>query len=173
MSDRAIVTPRLAMRPHDVSDFPGLKAMWADPAVVRFLGGVTSTDEESWGRLLRYAGSWGLLGYGFWAVRRADTGDYVGDVGFLDGHRTGVDGFHGDPEIGWALVTAAHGQGFATEAVQAALGWGRGRFRRCVAMINPDNAASVAVAVRCGFRAFSMARYKDAPIGLWEYRWKA
>lgn len=171
MTDQ-IVTARLTLAPHRVEDFDGLKAMWGDPEVVRFLGGVPSTAEDSWARLLRYAGSWRLLGYGFWAVRRGDDNRYIGDVGFLDGHRTGVEGFAGDPEIGWSLATAAHGQGFATEAVQAALGWGAGRFRRCVAMINPDNSASVAVAVRCGFRHFQMARYKDAPIGLWEFRWR-
>lgn len=165
-------TARLTLRPHGVEDFDGLRAMWADPAIVRYLGGVPSTPEDSWARLLRYAGSWSLLGYGFWAIRRRDTGDYIGDVGFLDAHRTGVEGFGGDPEIGWSLVGAAHGQGFATEAVTATLGWGGGRFRRCVAMINPDNDASVAVATRCGFRHFLMARYKDAPIALWEHRWR-
>jgi RimJ/RimL family protein N-acetyltransferase len=40
-----------------------------------------------------------------------------------------------------------------------------------VAMIHPDNSASVAVAERCGFRHFAVARYKDQPTGLWEYRW--
>jgi RimJ/RimL family protein N-acetyltransferase len=173
MTATALTTQRLVLQPHRIGDFAEMKAMWADPAVVRFLGGVPSSDEDSWARLLRYAGSWALLEYGFWAVRQQDGGGYVGDVGFLDGHRTGVPGFEGDPEIGWSLVTAARGQGFATEALQAALGWGRGRFRRCVAMIHPDNAASVAVAVRCGFRHFRVARYKDAPIGLWEYRWRA
>ncbi|KPF74682.1 hypothetical protein IP88_07860 [alpha proteobacterium AAP81b] len=168
----SLATPRLSLQPHRVEDFDAMKAMWGDPAVVRFLGGVPSSEEESWARLLRYAGSWSLLGYGFWAVRRADSDAYIGDVGFLDAHRTGVDGFAGDPEIGWSLATAAHGQGFATEAVTAALGWGAGRFRRCVAMIAPDNDASVAVALRCGFRHFLMARYKDAPIALWEYRWR-
>ncbi len=173
MTASPLSTQRLILVPHAIGDFAAMKAMWADPAVMRFLGGQPSSDEESWARLLRYAGSWGLLGYGFWAVRRKDGGDYVGDVGFLDGHRTGVPGFDGDPEIGWALVTAAHGQGFASEAVTAALDWGQGRFRRCVAMIHPENAASAAVAARCGFRHFRAARYKDAPIGLWEYRRKA
>jgi RimJ/RimL family protein N-acetyltransferase len=170
-NDRIITTDRLIMAPHARSDFADLVAMWSDPLVVRFLGGTPFGEEESWQRLLRYAGSWALLGYGFWAVRRRDSGAFIGDVGFLDGRRTGVEGFLGDPEIGWSLAVAAQGQGFATEAVGAALGWGAGRFRRTVAMISPDNAASVAVAARCGFRHFAVARYKDAPTGLWEHRW--
>lgn len=174
--DRMISTDRLTMKPHVMADFGDVAAMWADPQVVRFLGGAAFSEEDSWGRLLRYAGSWALLGYGFWAVRRRDTGGYIGDIGFLEGRRTGVEGMRGDPEIGWSLTSAAQGQGFATEAVLAALAWGGGhfdgRFRRTVAMINPDNAASVAVAARCGFRHFAVARYKDAPTGLWERRFK-
>nr|WP_310525057.1 GNAT family N-acetyltransferase [Polymorphobacter sp.] len=170
--ERSITTDRLILAPHVRSDFADMAAMWSDAKIVRFLGGVPFTDEENWARLLRYAGSWSLLGYGFWAVRRRDTGEYVGDVGYLEGRRSGVEGFLGDPEIGWSLSVAAQGQGFATEAVKSALYWGKGRFKRTVAMISPDNAASVTVAARCDFRHFSVARYKDAPVGLWEHRFK-
>jgi RimJ/RimL family protein N-acetyltransferase len=171
---RTITTDRLTMTPHSLGDFPELVRLWSDPQVVRFLGGAPHAEEDIWARLLRYAGSWALLGFGFWAVRTSDDGAYIGDVGFLEGRRSGVNGFDGDPEIGWSLHVAAQGKGYASEAVRGALGWGAvefdGRFRRTVAMINPDNAASVAVAARCGFRHFSVARYKDAPTGLWEHR---
>ncbi|OYU14348.1 MAG: GNAT family N-acetyltransferase [Alphaproteobacteria bacterium PA4] len=169
MTDLTITTQRLTMTPHSRDDFAELAAMWADPRVVRLLGGAANNAEESWARLLRYAGCWALMGHGMWAVRRADSGAYLGDIGFLEARRTGVAGFDGDPEIGWSLNVAAQGQGFATEAVQAALAWGATRFRRTVAMINPDNSASVAVAQRCGFRHFADGRYKDAPTGLWEF----
>ena len=173
MGDACILmTDRLVMAPHGVADFADLAAMWADPAVVRLLGGVPGNAEDSWARLQRYAGNWALLGHGFWCVRRRDGGAYVGDVGFLEERRTGVVGFDGNPEIGWSLTVAAQGFGFATEAVQAALHWGEGRFSRTVAMINPLNSASEAVAKRCGFDWFVAATYKDAPTGLWEYRFQ-
>jgi RimJ/RimL family protein N-acetyltransferase len=171
--ERRLLTERLVMVPHGLADFADMAAMWADPAVVRLLGGVPASEEDSWARLQRYAGGWALLDYGFWAVRRRDTGAYVGDVGYLDGRRTGVAGFDGDPEIGWSLAVAAQGQGFAGEAVAAALAWGTGRFARTVAMINPENSASEAVARRAGFRVFADGRYKDAPTRLWDYRWPA
>ena len=175
---RTITTDRLSMAPHGIDDFADLVAMWADPATVRLLGGVPSNPEESWARLLRYAGNWALLGHGFWCVRARDTGAYVGDIGFLDAHRTGVDGFDGDPEIGWSLTVASQGHGLATEAVTAALTWGAdkqhgGGFARTVAMINPRNTPSEAVARRCGFTWFAASEYKDAPTGLWEYRFPA
>jgi RimJ/RimL family protein N-acetyltransferase len=160
------------MAPHGLSDFPEQAAMWADPDVVRYIGGVPSSPEDAWARLLRVAGTWSLLGFGMWAVRERASGAYLGDIGYLEARRTGVEGFNGDPEIGWTLVTAAHGKGFASEAVAAALGWGAGRFKRTVAMIHPENAASEAVAVRAGFSRFGDATYKDAPVGLWDYRWR-
>jgi RimJ/RimL family protein N-acetyltransferase len=166
-----IDTERLRLTQHGIADFAEMAVMFADPQVARFLGGQPQSDEESWARLMRYAGSWALLGFGFWVVRRREGGEYLGSVGFLDAHRTGVVGFRDDPEIGWSLNMAAQGQGYASEAVRAALQWGEGRFRRTVAMINTDNAASVAVAARCGFAQFSFARYKEQPVGLWEYRY--
>ncbi|WP_188762996.1 GNAT family N-acetyltransferase [Sandarakinorhabdus glacialis] len=169
--DRTLTTPRLTMEPHGLDDFGDIAAMWADPQVTRFIGGAPHSAEESWSRLLRLAGCWDLLGFGSWAVRITDNGTFIGSIGFLDAHRSGVDGFGGNPEIGWALVPAAQGQGFASEAVAAALGWGDGRFGRTVAMIDPGNTGSVAVAARCGFRYFADARYKDAPTGLWEFRY--
>lgn len=168
MTEQTIATARLTMTPHDRHDFAELAAMWGDARVVRLLGGVPANAEDSWARLLRYVGCWSLMGYGMWALRLAGTGAYLGDVGFLEARRTGVAGFDGDPEIGWSLNVAAQGQGFATEAVQAALAWGATRFRRTVAMINPENMASTAVAQRCGFRHFADGTYKDAPTGLWE-----
>ncbi len=171
-ASRILTTPRLVMTPHDLADFPDICALWADPRVVALLGGVPASVEDSWARLLRYVGNWALLGFGMWAVRTRD-GTYVGDIGFLEAKRSGVAGFDGDPEIGWSLNVAAHGQGYATEAVQAALAWGAGRFGRTVAMINPRNTASEAVAKRCGFTHFAVGTYKEAPTGLWDYRWPA
>ena len=170
---RTITTDRLTMAPHAIGDFADLTAMWADPAVVELLGGVPSSPEDSWARLMRYAGNWALLGHGFWCVRTHDCGAYIGDIGFVDAHRTGVKGFAGDPEIGWSLTGASQGQGLATEAVKAALDWGNCRFARTVAMIDPRNTPSEAVARRCGFTWFAASRYKDAPTGLWEYRFPA
>ena len=55
-------TPRLALRAHRRDDFAACAAMWADPEVVRHIGGRTFSAEESWSRLLRYGGLWTLLG---------------------------------------------------------------------------------------------------------------
>ena len=75
--------------------------MWADPAVTRFIGGKPSTVEESWTRLLRHAGHWNLLGFGYWAIEEKESGRFIGQAGFAYHQRVS-----GLPEIGWVSVGA-------------------------------------------------------------------
>lgn len=132
--------------------------------MTRHIGGRPSTRDEAWGRLLRYPGHWALCGYGYWALRETASGRFAGELGFADQKRGLGDDFDGAPEAGWALATWAHGRGYATEAMQAALafadalGW-----PRTVCMIAPDNAPSLAVAARLGYRLMREASYRDQP----------
>lgn len=166
-----LTSDRLVLRPHRLDDFERLAAMWSHPVVVTHFGGKPFNREDSWNRLLRYAGHWQLLGYGIWAVTRPDDDLHLGDVGFLHGERDGVEPF-GCPEMAWSFHPEAQGQGYASEAVARALAWADSgadpRFGRTVAMINPGNAASIAVARRCGFAIYGEAAYRGEPVGLWE-----
>ncbi|MGH6930137.1 MAG: GNAT family N-acetyltransferase, partial [Dongiaceae bacterium] len=78
--------------------------------------------------------------------------------------------FAGAPEIGWALAAWAHGAGFATEAVGAAVAWGDGHLgsERTVCLIGPDNLASIRVAEKCGYREYERTTYKDHPTILFQ-----
>jgi len=79
----------------------------------------------------------------------------------------GVCGFHGPPggdwlhafapggvELGYGIVPAERGRGFATEAAGALVRWAHANHgvRRYLLSIGPDNAASAAVATKLGFR---------------------
>jgi RimJ/RimL family protein N-acetyltransferase len=160
-----IETPRLRLRGHRIEDFDDCAAMWADAAVTRHIGGRPFSREEVWSKILRYAGLWALLGFGYWAIEEKASGRLVGEVGFADFKREIEPSLAGAPEIGWALAPWAHGHGFATEAVGAATAWGDGRFGKTqtVCLIDPDNAASIRVAEKCGYRAFQRTKYKNQP----------
>jgi len=160
-----VETARLRLRGHRAEDFDDCAAMWADPRVVRHIGGRPFPAEETWAKILRYAGLWSLLGFGYWAVEERASGRYVGDVGLADFKRDVQPSFDGAPEIGWALMPWAQGKGFATEAVGAAVGWGDRHLAAAatVCMIDPDNAASIRVAEKCGYREFAHATYKGHP----------
>lgn len=158
-------TPRLQLRAHRLEDFQAFADMWADPLVHRYLSANPSTREESWIRLLRYAGLWNFLGYGCWAIEERASGRCIGDIGYADFKR-GIPMLEGVPEMCWVLAAEAHGKGYASEAVAAALAWGREHFgeHHCACIIAPDNAGSVKVATKAGFQLEAQTTYRDEPI---------
>lgn len=147
--------------------------MWADPAVTRHIGGRPFSEEEVWARVLRYAGLWALLGFGYWVLRERATGRFVGEVGLADFRRNLTPPLGDAPEVGWVLATWAHGRGFATEAVRAALAWSDARQAaarladprlgpgRTVCLIDPENVPSIRVAEKCGYREATRATYRE------------
>jgi len=139
--------------------------MWSDPAVVRFIGGKPSSEQQTWSRLLGYAGHWALLKFGYWALEEKASGRFVGELGFADFRRDIEPSMKDVPELGWALASHVHGQGYATEAVGAAVAWGDARFgqARTVCMIDPQNLASIRVAQKCGYREFKRTLFNDRP----------
>jgi len=163
-----IETERLRLRGHGIGDFTDCLAMWSDPAVVRHIGGRVFSAEEVWTKLLRYAGLWSLLGYGYWVIAERESGRFVGEVGFADFRREIAPPLDGVPEIGWALATSAHGRGLATEAVRAAVAWGDGHLGggRTMCLIHPENGASIRVAEKCGYRCLAHTTYKGQPVML-------
>jgi RimJ/RimL family protein N-acetyltransferase len=140
--------------------------MWAEPAVAQFILGKPATEEESWSRLLRYAGHWSLLGFGFWAVEEKASGEFVGEMGFADFHRAIDPPLFGErPEAGWVLRSRFHRKGYASEALGAIFVWGDRHFaaRETACMIAPENTASIRIAEKVGFREAMRTTYKDQP----------
>lgn len=166
-----IETERLILREFRISDLDSSAALWGDEEVTRFIGGRPQTREEVWPRILRYIGHWVALGYGFWVIEEKGTGRYLGEIGFGDFQRTLEPSFGDTPEAGWALAPNAHGKGYASEALAAVLAWGEQHFgadARMVCMINIDNAPSVKVAEKAGFKPFAYATYRSEPVILFE-----
>jgi RimJ/RimL family protein N-acetyltransferase len=164
-----IRTGRLILRPHRLDDFEAMAAMWADPCVVRHIGGRAFARAETWQRLLRHPGQWSLLGLGGWAVEEAETGEYCGEAGFLEAMRDIEPGFGGAPETGWALRPAFHGKGYATEAMSAALAWADAHLSadRTVCIIDAGNAGSIRVAEKLGYLFEHEADFRGAPIDVY------
>src|SRR5262245_53322922 len=153
--DRAprIETERLVLRAHTADDLPTCAAMWSNEDVIRYIGGRPFTREEVWARLLRYAGMWAMLGHGFWALEEKSSGRLAGEVGIMEARRDIKPSFEGTPEVGWALMPAYQGKGYAAEAVQAALRWGDAQLNtpKFVCIISEENAPSIRLAEKFGF----------------------
>lgn len=161
-------TDRLILRGHCPSDFNDVHALWCEPAVFQYINGSASSAMDSQVRLLRYVGHWAAYGFGYWHVSERETGDFVGDVGFGALMRDMDPPPSGEPEIGWVLSARHHGKGYATEAARAALTWGDANFgdSGTFCIFHPDNAASIRVAEKLGYRFSHTAQYMggDTPV---------
>ncbi len=162
-------TPRLRLRGHRPDDLDAYAAMWADASVVRHIGGVPLTREQSWVRILQYRGLWATLGFGFWVVEDRESGLLLGEAGMQDMRREMDPGLGGALECGWGLVPAAQGRGLAEEAMRAVLGWA-GRERKgepLACIIAPANAPSQRLAAKLGFALSARATYRGAEVDIW------
>jgi ribosomal-protein-alanine N-acetyltransferase len=150
-------TDRLILRAHREEDIAAEKEFMASDAS-RFVGGPLP-PHRAWRTIAGIIGHWALRGYGLWALEHKASGAYVGRVGlwFPDGWD--------EREVGWTLMPAAWGKGFATEAAEASrayaydiLGW-----NTAISQIDPANDASKAVARRLG--ATFEKTYEDPEYG--------
>ena len=84
--------------------------------------------------------------YAMWIIEKTD-GTRIGDLCFKGLTPAAT------AEIGYGILEAYQGQGYATEAVQAAAAWALSHpaLRAVEAETEPDNAASRRVLARCGF----------------------
>jgi RimJ/RimL family protein N-acetyltransferase len=166
-------TERLVLRGHRLEDFSDCVALWSDPVVTRFIGGIPSTPEDAWSRLLRYAGHWLLLGFGYWVVEEKVTRNFLGEVGFADFKRAVEPPLGTAPEAGWVFASSAHGKGFAIEAVHAIHIWGANNFQtsNSACLIHPDNESSLRLAAKMGYRESARSVYKGQPTIIFFRSW--
>jgi RimJ/RimL family protein N-acetyltransferase len=166
-----IETERLILRAHSNEDFDDCAALWGSVEVTRFIGGTPRPPQDAWFRILRYAGHWTLLNYGFWAIVDKASGSFLGEGGFSD-FRRGIDALDAVPEMGWALMPDAWGRGIAKEAVAAFADWGDRNFdvSETACIISPDNRASIRVADFIGFSPVDEITYDGTPTTIFKRR---
>ncbi|MBW9112902.1 GNAT family N-acetyltransferase [Rhizobium cauense] len=156
-----IETERLLLRPHTIDDFPAYQTLWSDEAVVRHISGIPSTREQTWARLMRAAGMWHHMGFGFLAIEEKSTGQMIGEAGFHEVRRDMSPSIEGTLEVGWLLSPESQGRGYAMEALQALIGWAGANFpgKPMTCIISPENLASLRLAGKLGFAEFARADY--------------
>ena len=167
-----IETARLRLRAFRLGDLPEQARILGDAGVMRHVGGVALSREESWRRMIGATGLWAMLGYGYWAVERREDGLLVGQVGFGDFKREMEPSIDGLPEMGWIFAPEAQGKGYASEAVAAGLSWADAQLQaqEIVAIIDRANAASIRVAEKAGFALREPAIYRGEEIVLFRRR---
>lgn len=157
-------TPRVRLREFTREDVDDLFALDSDPAVMRFIGngrpGKRTDAEAGIERVLRrYREHPGL---GVWHATRHDDARFIGWVSLKHA------GESPDIEIGYRLVRAAWGLGFATELARAmvARGFDDLNLARIIGVTHPDNHASQRVLTKIGMRDEGWGRYYDSDLRL-------
>lgn len=121
MSNYAIKTERLILRPWKEEDFDPFARLNADPRVMEFFPGVL-TQEESDQFAKRICIAMKQQGWGLWAVSIPDVADFIGYIGLATVNF--VADFTPAVEVGWRLAYDFWNQGYATEGAQAAVKFG-------------------------------------------------
>ncbi|HTU68768.1 MAG TPA: GNAT family N-acetyltransferase [Candidatus Baltobacteraceae bacterium] len=142
-----IETERLILRTWMPGDAPALYAIAQKPEVARYLITQKPTMEQVQAWIARETGLQERDGFSCWPVVRKSDGALIGRCG----PRKMPEGY---VEIAWVFDSAVWRQGYAQEAASAVIEYClRSRQLSAVyALINPDNAASIALAYRLGMR---------------------
>lgn len=146
-----IDTPRLRLRQWRAADRAPFAALNADPRVMAHFPG-TLDRAASDAIAERCEALIAERGWGFWAVERRDSGDFIGFVGL--NVPTAALPFSPCVEVGWRLAHSAWGQGLASEAARAALaaGFETLGLAEVVSFTALSNRRSQAVMERLGMR---------------------
>jgi RimJ/RimL family protein N-acetyltransferase len=103
-------------------------------------------------------------GFGVWLAEDRETGEPVGRVG-LSYHRAWPD----DPEVGWWIDPSRWGEGLATEAGSAAIGYAFQTlgFARVVSITTEQNLASRRVMEKLELRKLTEVPFPELDVVLW------
>lgn len=159
-------TTRLILRVPCKEDFDAFAAMNTDAETMRFIGG-TLPRAASWRKFLQMPGAWLLQGYAMFSVIEKSSGRWLGQLGPWQ-----PEGWPGT-EIGWGLAREAQGQGYATEAGEAAMAWAFEHlgWDEVIHSIHPDNIASQKLAIRLGASNRGPGKlpapFENEPIEIW------
>ncbi|MEM7247396.1 MAG: GNAT family N-acetyltransferase [Acidobacteriota bacterium] len=144
-----LTTERLLVRGDRAGDLEPVLELWTDPEVTRHLGGprdpekLRSAVEENIRR--ERPDPWEL-----WNLELRRDGSFVGNCGLLQKEIDGRD----EVEIVYVLARRFQGRGLGLEAARAVaeLAFEERGLERLVALIEPENMASVRLALRLGLR---------------------
>ncbi|MFL5914917.1 MAG: GNAT family N-acetyltransferase [Gaiellaceae bacterium] len=157
----SLYTDRLCLRAPTPHDAEALYDLFADK---RIMGGLhrepVSTVEDARAMIEEGLGGWRTDGLGPFVLQtRGTERRVVGQAGLMIFDTRGWTpstwaqaGSHAQPELGWALIRAHWGHGYATEAAAAIRDWARESqsISGLVSLISPDNVRSQRVAERLG-----------------------
>lgn len=157
---RLIETDRLFLRRLTPEDAPFILKLVNDPDWLRYIGDKQIHSPKA-ARLYILNGPMAMYethGFGLYLVSRRDKSTPIGICGLIK--RDTLD----DVDVGFAFLRRYRRKGFATEAVAATIEYARNviGLDRIVAIVTPENSASVRLLERQGFVYERMLQFADS-----------
>jgi len=143
-------TDRLLLRQVARADAPALFAIHSDTEWMRWYGVDPVVTLEQAEQLADLFAGWFSAGTGYrWALERRDDRELIGTCGLFRWNKSWR-----NCVIGYEIRRDCQGQGYMREALEAVLDYGFNvmALHRVQAETHPDNAASIRLAARLGFR---------------------
>ena len=148
-------TERLTLHDLTQGDAPFILELLLSPGFLQNIGdrGVRDLDSAR-GYIDRAQAGYAANGFGLWRADLKATGEATGLAGLV--RREGLD----HPDVGYAFLEAFWGQGLASEAAAASLGYGRDvlGLETIVAITTPANLGSIAVLKKIGMKDAGLIR---------------
>lgn len=165
-------TERLLLREFDEGDIESFYRLGSIPEVTRYThdpgGGLTSLEHAREVLRTRPLADYKKHGYGRWACVYKATNEVIGFAGLKY-----LDEMH-EIDLGYRFLPDYWGRGLATEACRAVLDFGFAQLglKQIIAMVDPQNVASVRVLTKLGMTFVGMvedgsllvAKYVACPV---------
>jgi len=153
-------TNRLVLRRLSLADAADLYRIYSDPETMGFMGKSPDSIEEERDHIQSHiAHHYEKYGVGLWATVLKENNRLIGRCGLMRKQIEGVE----EVEIAYLLGREYWGRGLATEAAEAIVKHGCAKygFKRIVAVIHPQNVASIRVAEKIGMKYERDVLYGD------------
>lgn len=151
-----IQTKHLVLRPFTTGDVQPLFEVFSQPGVLQYF---PNPQPPAIDRVQRFVDfqlkHWQEYQYGNWVICLPHEPTLIGWAGLQYLPETS------ETEVGYLLSPLHWGKGCATEAARAAIadGFSRVRLAEIIALVHPDNLASLKVAEKCGMRVAEKKKY--------------
>ena len=143
-------TERLLLRPFTLDDAPFALTLLNEPSFLHFIGDKNVRSHEAARQYIQTGplASYERNGFGLLVVELNDSHTPIGMCGLLKREELPA------PDIGFAFLPDYWGQGFAFEAASAVMkdAGERRKLTQVLAIVNPDNDASIKLLERLGLR---------------------
>ena len=152
VENKVLTTQRLVLRPLVREDAGAIYLFFSDEETLRYWNAIPHQSVEDTAEMIDHIISRERSCY--WAISTLTAGTAIGYVGYA--------GNPGTPALVYILAPEYRGQGLATEAIRAAVGYGFDNLglKQIEAWIHPENVDSIKAAGRVGFTYRGRRRIK-------------